>query len=118
MKRYYFDVTEEQERNIALVFSMMKSEFGIEVNELKSRRSSRFSTPVGVGFGDCVWRVNYNADRIEASFARPCWQSKAVKSAGFKWNHECGIWYAENTQTNAEACGILKLVQVESIPKV
>lgn len=116
-KRFCFDVTEEQERNISLVISMMKSEFGIEVKEMKSRRSSRFSTPVGAGFGDCVWRVNYREDRIEASFAKPCWQSKACKSSGMKWNHEGGFWYAPNEQKFADACNILKLVQVEAIPK-
>ena len=114
--RYFFEVSDEQDKFITAIVSMMKSEFGVDVREMKRCRNSRFSTPVGAGFGDCVWRVNYRDNQIEASFAKPCWQSKAIKSSGMKWNHEGGFWYAPNEQRFADACNILKLSQVDSIP--
>lgn len=117
MKSYYFSLTKEQQESIEIVKTMMRNEFGIEISEMSSRRKSRFSVPAGKGFGDCVWRVNYKLDRIEASFSRPCWQSKTCKSGGMKWVHEDGVWCAPNAQRYADLCNIIKLTQVESIPK-
>ena len=114
-KRYWFEIPKELEGSGCIVAKMLADEFGITVSELKGRRASRFSEPVGNGFGDKVWRVNYVSDQIEASFSRPCWQSKAVKQGGMKWNHIGGFWYGPNTQQTADMCNMLKLVQVDSI---
>lgn len=112
---YYYELTPKQNESADMIASMMKSEFGIVVKRMKERRNSRFSVPVGSGFGDCVWRVNYHNDTIEASFSRPCWQSKAVKQGGMKWNHQGGFWYGPNTQQVADMCNMLKLTQVDAI---
>ena len=115
MKRYWFEITPEQDKSINIIAAMFHNEFGINIQPFKQRRSSRFAEPVGAGFGDRVWRVNYLADQIEASFSHPCWQSKAVKQGGMKWNHQGGLWYGANTQQIADMCNMLKLTQVDAI---
>jgi len=115
MKRKY--VFECDDDKVEIVKSMMKSEFGIEVNELRRRKNSRFAEPVGPGFGDKLWRVNYEMDSIEASFSKPCWQSKALKAAGFVWCHGRGLWFSTNESKNEEVCNMLKLVQTDSVAK-
>ena len=113
-KRFMFECEDGQ---LDIIKSMMKSEFGIEIAEFRSRRNSRFAEPVGPGFGDKLWRVNYELNRIEASFGKPCFQSKALKTADFKWDHAAGLWYADNTEHYAEVCRLLKLVQTDSVAK-
>lgn len=113
-KRFWFEIDSD---DYAIVASMLKNEFGIELNTLTSRTNKRFALPAGAGFGDKVWRVNYADDCIEASFSKPCFQSKTLKGFGFKWCHERGVWIGDNDERCATACRIIKLVQVEGVPK-
>lgn len=108
-------VCEENQSNI--IRSMMRSEFNIDIEESVSRRRYRSSKPAGPGFGDKVWRVNYETNRVEASFARPCHQSRSLKAAGFMWDNGSGVWYRDNTGESASVCMLIKLVQVDPVDK-
>lgn len=111
MKRFWFDIDEGNEA----IISSLSKEIGVQFHEMTARRMSRFSRMCGNGFGDHVWRINYAQQRIEASFSKPCMESKKLKSFGFKWLHEDGIWYAPNLQEFADNCESLGLSQVESV---
>ena len=101
----------------AIAMSLAK-ELGVELHPLGRARQKRFGRGCGPGFGDHIWRVNYELNRIEASFAKPCLESKILKANGFKWSAECGVWHAPNTQENASVCTeAANLTQVESILK-
>lgn len=109
--RYWIDVPEGNE---AIVQSLAK-EIGVELHEMSKRRMSRFALPCGAGFGDHVWRVNYKQQRIEASFSKPCSDSKKLKGLGFRWLHEDGVWYAPNSQEYANICSAMGFKQVEHV---
>lgn len=109
--RFWFEIDSSME---SIVQSLAK-EIGVEIKPMTARRWSRFGKPSGKGFGDKVWRVNYKMGSIEASFNKPCKESKSLKMNGFKWNHADGIWYAPNNNENAEVCFSLNLDQTEPV---
>lgn len=110
-KSYWFSV---KESDAVIVVSYLK-EMGIEAKEMTPRRSKRFGTKAGPGFGDHVWRVNVPFFRIEASFSKPCADSRTLKQAGFRWDHQDGVWYSENTDANAAFLNSIGLRQVAHV---
>lgn len=108
-------IFECKESDAPIILGMLLNEFGIKAEEFRARRS-RFASPAGSGFGDNVWRINYAENIVEASFEKPCWKSKTLKSAGFKWIHEKGVWASENSQRSADILNLLKMVRVDDIP--
>ena len=110
-KSYWFSV---KETDAVIVISYLK-EMGIEAKEMSPRRSRRFGSKCGPGFGDHVWRVNVPLSRIEASFSKPCADSRTIKSCGFRWDHAEGVWYSENTDANASLLNSIGLRQVAHV---
>lgn len=110
-KAYWFTVKAGDE---VIVLSALR-ELGIEAKPLTPRRSGRFGAKCGPGFGDHVWRVNCRDERIEASFSHPCADSRTLKQAGFKWDHEQGVWYSDDTDATASFLNALGLKQAAHV---
>lgn len=111
MKGYWFMAKEGDD---VIVLSFLRS-LGIEAKELTPRRSRRFGSSCGPGFGDNVWRVNIPMVRIEVSFSKPCANSRILKQCGFKWDHQRGVWYSEDTDANATLLNSLGIRQIEHV---
>lgn len=108
--RFWFEVSD-----VAIAAALAK-ELGVELHTLGAARQKRFSRKAGPGFGDHVWRVNYALDRIEASFDKPCTESKMLKANFFKFDWHDGVWYSQNTHDNATICKeVANLTQIESV---
>jgi hypothetical protein len=112
MIKFWYEVSPDQ---AAIVVSLLKSEAGIEAKPLGARRSSRFGKSCGPGFGDKVWRVNYADNVIEVSFARPCAESKLVKSLGFRWHHAKGVWFSPNEEKYADMLAGFQMKQIDPV---
>lgn len=110
-KRYWFAVPDDAEHEI--VVQSLAKELGIKIVPLKG--GARYSN--GPGFGDRVWRVNYERNRIEASFAKPCDMAKSLEAQGFRWVKHEGIWCAPNVQYFADLCTKLGMEQAEGVPR-
>ena len=108
-------IFECKESDAPIILGMLQNEFGIKAEEFRSRKS-RFSSPAGSGFGGNVWRINYAENIVEASFEKPCWKSKTLKSAGFKKIQKKGVWASENCQRSADVLNLLNVIRVDDIP--
>lgn len=106
--RFTFECEDSQERRVR---EIMKSDFGIDIKRWRNG-SSRYVV-CGEGFGDRVWRVNEERKRVEASFSHSCYQSRALKKAGFEFECDTGVWHSPISEFSTGMCRLLRLVKID-----